>query len=147
VEHSSVPGVPTVLLVDSSHDDRAMYADYLRVCGFEPTEVDTTDDAVTLAADADVIVTGIRVHGSFDGLELIRRLRRDQRTSSKPILCLTACAFEPDRRRALSAGCDAFLPKPCLPDMLVRELRRALAARSLAKPQTGGAPRKARHEF
>jgi CheY-like chemotaxis protein len=122
------PDVPTVLLVDSPHDDRPMYAEYLRLCGFHPLERDDTADGLALAVTADVIVTGIRVEGLFDGVELVRRLRDGNQTHDKPIIVLTACAFEPDQQRAFAAGCDVFLPKPCLPDRLVSAIRAVLAA-------------------
>jgi two-component system cell cycle response regulator DivK len=100
-----------------------MYADYLRACGFTVATADTTDEGLILASDADVIVTEIRVHGSFDGVELIGRLRDADETRQTPIIVLTACAFEPDQARARAAGCNVFLPKPCLPEQLVREIR------------------------
>src|SRR5438105_9219896 len=100
------PDVPTVLLVDSTHDDRAMYAEYLRVCGLNPIEIDNTADALREAQKADAIVTGIRVEGPFDGVGLVRRLRNDDGTQRTPIIVLTACAFESDERRARAAGCD-----------------------------------------
>jgi two-component system cell cycle response regulator DivK len=128
------PDVPTVLLVDSAHDDRPMYAEYLRACGLNPIEIENTADALTAATKADVVVTGIRVHGPFDGVELVRRLRDGNSTHDKPIIVLTACAFEPDQARALAAGCDVFLPKPCLPDRLVREIHAVLASRPQQQP-------------
>jgi len=76
---------------------------------------------------ADAIVTGIFLSGLFDGLELVRRVRADERTRHKPIIVLTGCAFDEDRERARAAGCDVFLTKPCLPGTLVGELCRALA--------------------
>ena len=106
------PDVPTVLLVDSTQDDRTMYAEFLRVCGLNPIEIDNTADALVGATTADVIVTGIRVAGPFDGVELVRRLRDGDGTRTKPIIVLTACVFEPDQLRAFAAGCDAFLAKP-----------------------------------
>jgi CheY-like chemotaxis protein len=115
-----------VLLVDAAADNRAMYAESLRAAGFRAIEIDNTADAFALAVTADAIVTGIRVPGPFDGLELVRRLRGDARTRSKGTIVLTACAFEEDRRRAHIAGCDVFLPKPCLPETLIEELIRLL---------------------
>jgi two-component system, cell cycle response regulator DivK len=123
------PDAPTVLLVDLPHDDRAMYAEYLRVCGAKPIEIDNTACALRGATAADVIVTGIRVNGPFDGVELVRRLRAREGTHDKPIIVLTACAFEPEQQRAQAAGCDVFLPKPCLPDRLVSEIRALLTRR------------------
>jgi len=106
-----------------------MYAEYLRISKFRTIEIDDTADALALAATADVVVTGIRVPGPFDGIELVRRVRTDPQTQDKPVIVLTACTFEPDQRRAYAAGCDGFLPKPCLPETLVTEIRRAIALR------------------
>jgi CheY-like chemotaxis protein len=112
-----------VLLVESHDDSRDMYADYLRHCGFTVRTADTTDEGLIRASDADVIVTEIRVHGSFDGVELVSRLRDAARTRQTPIIVLTSCAFAPDQQRAQAAGCNLFLPKPCLPERLVSEIR------------------------
>jgi two-component system cell cycle response regulator DivK len=117
----------SILLVDAAQDDRTMYAEFLRANHFNTLESDTTDDALQAALAADVIVTGIRVPGSFDGIELVKRLRGDQRTSRRPLIVLSACVFELDQRRALAAGCDVFLPKPCLPNRLLAEVRTVLA--------------------
>jgi CheY-like chemotaxis protein len=103
-----------------------MYAEFLRAHGFSVTEVDSTDEGLSAAETADLIVTGVRMPGSFDGIELVRRLRDDERTKSKPLIVLTACTFEPDQSRAFAAGCDVFLPKPCLPEVLLKEARRLI---------------------
>jgi two-component system, cell cycle response regulator DivK len=118
-----VRGTTTILLVESHDDSRDMYADHLRWCGFTVQTASTTDEALVRAQDADVIVTEIRLHGSFDGVELVGRLRADGVTNRTPIIVLTACAFDTDRKRARAAGCNVFLSKPCLPDRLVTEIR------------------------
>jgi len=59
----------------------------------------------------------------------VRQLRTAEQTRSKPVIVLTAWALNPAREQALAAGCDRFLPKPCLPQTLVREIRRALRVR------------------
>ena len=94
-----------VLLVESHEDTRDMYAECLRDYGFTVTTADSTDDGLRRASNADVIVTEIRVHGSFDGLGLVGRLRHADETKQTPIVVLTACAFESDRQRAQAAGC------------------------------------------
>jgi CheY-like chemotaxis protein len=116
----------SILLVEPPEDDRPMYAEFLRANGFSVTEVDSTDDGLSAAHAADLIVTGVRMPGSFDGIELVRRLRDDERTKRKPLIVLTACTFEPDQSRAFAAGCDVFLPKPCLPEILLKEARRLI---------------------
>jgi two-component system cell cycle response regulator DivK len=129
---------PTVMLVASVQDDREMYAEYLRASAFVVIEVDDTAEALARAAVADVIVTDIRVRKLADGLDLIRRLRRSHRTKHIPAIVLTAYAFEHDRQRAERAGGSAFLPKPCLPEILLRAIRRVLRLRS-ANPRSAHA--------
>jgi cyclic di-GMP phosphodiesterase len=116
----------SILLVEPPENDRPLYAEYLRDNGFSVTEVDSTDAGLSAAQAADLVITGVRVAGSFDGIELVRRLRGDDRTKNKPLIVLTACEFEPDQSRAFAAGCDVFLPKPCLPDLLLAEARRLI---------------------
>jgi CheY-like chemotaxis protein len=135
---------PGVLLVDGAADNRAMYAESLRAAGFRAIEIDNTADALALAVTADAIVTEIRVPGPFDGLELVRRLRADARTRSKPTIVLTACAFAEDRSRARAAGCDVFLPKPCVPAMLIRELVQLLGSASAGSQSIRAARRQRR---
>jgi DNA-binding response OmpR family regulator len=110
-----------------------MYAEFLAANHFVPLQAETTDEGLRAAPNADIIVTGIRVRGSFDGIELVRRLRHDHQTRTKPLIVLTACAFEPDQQRAHLAGCDVFLPKPCLPETLLAAIR-ALANRGNELP-------------
>lgn len=113
------PRSPIILLVDSHQDTCEMYAEYLRMYGFSVHTVGTTDEGWRQASEADVIVTGIRVHGSFDGLELIDRLRHAESTKDTPIIVVSACAFGTDQQHASAAGCNVFLSKPCLPEQLV----------------------------
>jgi CheY-like chemotaxis protein len=104
-----------------------MYAEYLAHTGFVPVPVATAAEALRLASSADVIVTGILLPGRMDGVEFISQLRSDERTRTMPVIVLTTCAWQHERERAVGAGCDVFLSKPCLPDALVAEVRRLLA--------------------
>jgi two-component system, cell cycle response regulator DivK len=118
-----------VLLVQSPGDDGLdMYAEFLHYHGLLPMAVTNVHDALNVAPAAAVIVTGILLHNSMDGIQLIERLRGDDLTKNTPIIVLTACAWPSDRARATDAGCDVFLPKPCLPDELLRHVRRLLAS-------------------
>jgi CheY-like chemotaxis protein len=125
-----------VLLVDSHDDSRNMYAEYLRACWFTVRAADTSDQGLLYAGDADVIVTEIRVRGSFDGVELVRRVKNSEATRETPVLVLTGSVLESERERALTAGCDRFLSRPCPPAQLVSEIRAALVHRIVPKQKS-----------
>ena len=112
-----------VLLVQPRDDGLHMYAEYLCEYGLAVIAVSEAWDALIAASKADVIVTGILLAGSMDGVELIARLRRDTRADRRPIIVLTECAWDAERERARRAGCDLFLAKPCLPSELLRHVR------------------------
>ena len=118
---------PLILLVDDARDNREGYAEYLLYCGFRIIEAATGEDALEQAQRCrpDVIVLDMRLP-DIDGTEVSRRLRAAgfDRTT---IIALSACVARADVGAAIESGCDAFLAKPCLPDALVREIRRLLA--------------------
>ena len=102
----------TVLLIGPADDSREMYSEFLRWCGFAVLNADTTDDGLKRAADADVIVTEIRVPGSCDRVELVRRVRNAGTTCHTLVIVLTSSVFHAHRERALAAGCDVFCRHP-----------------------------------
>src|SRR4051812_11308831 len=118
-----------VLLVQPDRDDRTMYTEFLRHAGLIVVSPDNATAALPLAPQADIIVTGILLSGGIDGIDFVARVRADDRTKDTPIIVLTACAWHTERGRAVAAGCDMFLTKPCLPDDLLREIRLLTARR------------------
>ena len=127
-----------VLLVQPSSDDSLdMYAEFLRYEGLAVIPVSAARDALMLAPQADIVVTGITLDDPMDGVELVSRLRHDDCTRSTPIIVLTACAWPKDRARAEGAGCDVFLPKPCLPNDLLGKVQQLLTA---TRSQTADTP-------
>jgi CheY-like chemotaxis protein len=121
---------PTVLLVQPAHDDRDMYVEFLTHIGLRVVAVTTAADGLASVRAADLVVTGVLLPGSMDGIEFITRLKGDARMTRVPVIALTVCVGNTERDRALGAGCDRFLSKPCLPHVLAREIRRLLARRA-----------------
>jgi two-component system, cell cycle response regulator DivK len=128
VSRSSRDRGVSVLLVQPERDDRDMYAEYLSHMGLTPICVQDADAALRLASRADIIVTELLLPGPCDGYALMQHLKQSAATRRIPIVVLTVAAWTVEEARARSAGCDAFLSKPCLPDALLRELSRLLPA-------------------
>lgn len=129
-----------VLLVQPERDDRDMYGEFLRYQRFTPVALSMATEALRVARHAAIVVTGILLPGPMDGLEFVTRLKTDVRTRHTPAIVLTACVWNTERERAKAAGCDLFLSKLCLPDVLVRHIRRLLALRRVPAPTAVRAP-------
>lgn len=125
-------GGSLILVVEDNRDLRELYAAYLMAHGFRVQVASDGYGAFVQAVDArpDLIVTDLSLP-HLDGWETMRRLRTDPRTAHIPIIVCTGHAFG-GVDRALDAGCDAYLVKPCLPEQLLAEARRLLATRRRA---------------
>lgn len=60
----------------------------------------------------------------MDGLELLRRLRKDKRYNALPVIMLTASGQDEDRQAALNIGADGFLTKPTSSRALLETIQR-----------------------
>ncbi|HET9449916.1 MAG TPA: response regulator [Aggregicoccus sp.] len=121
---------PLILVVDDYQDAREMYAEYLEFSGFRVVEARNGAEALDKAFEhtPDVILMDLSLP-VMDGWEATRRLKADERTRNIPVVALTGHALSGHSNGAKDAGCDAFVTKPCLPDALVQEVKRQLAAR------------------
>ena len=54
----------------------------------------------------------LSLRGDEDGLQLTRRIRREDSLLSTPIIALTAHAFPEDKQKSLEAGCNRYFSKP-----------------------------------
>jgi CheY-like chemotaxis protein len=124
---TSKPDRPRVLLVDDYPDAREMYTEYLEFSGFDVVEASNGMEALQRAADTapDIILMDLSLP-VMDGWEATRRLKADHRTAGIPVVALTGHALAGISEGAKNAGCDAFVTKPCLPEDLVREIRKIL---------------------
>jgi two-component system, cell cycle response regulator DivK len=130
-----------VLVVEDYQDAREMYAAYLQFSGYRVAEATNGVEAIekTLELLPDIILMDLALP-KMDGWEATKRLKSDDRTKHIPIVALTGHALAGHAEGARQAGCDSFVTKPCLPDALVAEIRRMLAARDLP-PDTDAATR------
>lgn len=105
-----------------------MYAEYLTFGAWSVDEASDGREALAkaIASRPDVIVTDSRLPG-INGFDLCSILKRDATTRAIPIVMVTGDAFAADLQRAQSAGVDAILVKPCLPETLAGEIQRLLA--------------------
>ena len=108
-----------------------MYADWLTDAGFTVDQAHNGLQALERAFESvpDIVVTDLNIPG-IDGFELTRRLKHDPRTRTVPVVAVTGyAAFQADPGRAIRAGCDAVLEKPCSPEDLEGTIRTLIDGR------------------
>jgi len=64
----------------------------------------------------------------MDGWEATQRIKSETKTSSIPVIGLSAHAMNGDREKALAAGCDDYLTKPIDEELLFLKLSEFLGA-------------------
>ena len=127
-----------VLVVEDYQDAREMYAAYLRFSGYRVAEATNGLEAIEKTRELmpDIILMDLALP-KMDGWEATRRLKLDEQTRHIPIVALTGHALAGHAEGARQAGCDSFVTKPCLPDVLVAEIQRMLSQRASAAPAKG----------
>jgi CheY-like chemotaxis protein len=114
-------------IVEDHDDTREGFAEYLRWQGFDVRTAGSAVEFRALLAEhlPGAIVMDLVLPGT-DGFTLTREIKADPRTKSVPVLVVSASVRPQDRESAELAGSDAFLPKPCDPEIIVSELHRLL---------------------
>lgn len=129
----------SLLVVDDDGEILSLVARFLRSNGFR---VQTARNGAEMHealkhVPVDLIVLDLMLPGT-GGLDLCRDLRR---TSTVPVIMLTAKGDDIDRIVGLEVGADDYLPKPFNPRELLARinavLRRSGAATGDAGPRTG----------
>jgi two-component system, cell cycle response regulator DivK len=102
-----------VLIVEDNEKNMKLVRDVLQASGYSTFEATTGEQAVELALvhEPALVLMDVQLPG-IDGVETLEKLRQDERTSSIPVLALTAQAMSGDRERFLEAGFDGYLAKP-----------------------------------
>ena len=119
--------IPRVLVVDDFPQVRQAFGRFLTLAGMEPSfAADGVEGLMAARASRpDLVLCDIEMP-RMDGIALCAALRADAATRRLPIIAVTGSGEEA-ARAAMAAGCDAVLPKPCSPALLLATIRDLLA--------------------
>lgn len=126
-----------VLIVDDEEAIREMISVALELAGFQWLEAENATVAHSRIVDdrPDLILLDWMLPGT-SGIELARRLKRDEATSEIPVIMLTAKSEEDNKIQGLDAGADDYITKPFSTRELISRinavLRRAKGDRTKA---------------
>lgn len=117
----------TILVVDDEAAIRDMVGITLDLAGFNSLSAANAHDAHVSIIDnkPDLVLLDWMLPGG-SGIELARRLRRDEITSNIPIIMLTAKNSEDNKVQGLNEGVDDYVTKPFSPRELVARIKTVL---------------------
>ncbi len=117
----------TILIVDDEAAIRDMVGITLDLAGFNSISAANAHDAHVSIIDnrPDLVLLDWMLPGG-SGIELARRLRRDEITTNIPIIMLTAKTSEDNKVQGLNEGVDDYVTKPFSPRELVARIKSVL---------------------
>jgi two-component system, OmpR family, phosphate regulon response regulator PhoB len=117
----------TILIVDDEDAIRDMIAVTLELAGFDSIIAENTKQAHISIVDnkPDLVLLDWMLPGG-SGIELIRRLRRDEATKDLPVIMLSAKSSENNKVQGLSEGVDDYITKPFSSKELIARIKSVL---------------------
>lgn len=117
----------TILVVDDDPALLKLAEAALRRAGHDVVTTTEPESVLSLATarEVEAVVLDVMMPGR-SGYDVLAQLRGDPRTSSLPVLMLSALSDGPQRVRGLSQGADEYVVKPLEPQELVIRLERML---------------------
>lgn len=120
-------GKSTVLIVDDEFSIRDMLRLSLEMADFRCLEAEDIRRAYTVIVDErpDIVLLDWMLPGG-SGLELLRRLKREELTRDLPVIMLTAKSEEDNLIQGLEVGADDYMAKPFAPRELIARINALL---------------------
>lgn len=117
----------TILIVDDEAAIRDMIGIALDTAGFSSMTAETALEAHVNIVDRrpDLVLLDWMLPGG-SGIELARRLKREELTADIPIIMLTAKTSEDNKVQGLDVGVDDYVTKPFSPRELVARIKAVL---------------------
>lgn len=117
----------SVLIVDDEPMARTLLRLMLVRAGFNVAEAENGFDALEKVQDSppDIVLLDVMMPG-MDGFTVCEKLRRDQHTSTLPVIMLSAKSDLDSINKGLRVGATKYLTKPISPEDLTRHVREVL---------------------
>ena len=117
----------TILVVDDETSIREMLVISLEAAGYNVLQAENAKTAHSLVLDKHPYLILLDwMMPVTTGLELLRRLKRDEMTDHIPVIMLTAKAEESSKISGLDSGADDYIAKPFSPRELLSRIKAIL---------------------
>ena len=128
-----------ILVVEDEEDIQELLEYTLQGAGYRVDVTDRGEEALELVAEQapSLVVLDLMLPG-LDGLEVCRRLKRDDVTRELPVILLTAKGEEEDIIAGFEAGADDYVTKPFSPRVLTARVAAVLKRSPDSRPDAEG---------
>ena len=118
---------PTILVVEDEQAIAEMTMTSLEIAGFQVKRAANGQIAYQMVLDeAPDLILADWMMPMMTGLELAKRLKREENTAEIPIILLTAKSDENDKIAGFDAGVDDYVVKPFSPRELIARIKAVL---------------------
>lgn len=110
----------SILIIEDNATNMRLVHDLLKGCGYAVLQATDGTLGLQMAQEhrPSLILLDIALPG-LNGLDVIRRLKKDEDLRSIPVIAVTACAMNGDEETCMRSGFDAYVSKPIsIPDLL-----------------------------
>lgn len=117
-----------ILLVEDEPAIQELIAANLARAGHHVVRANDAESAQRIVREAlpDLVLLDWMLPGGVSGVELCRRLKRDESLSEIPVIMLTARGDEDNKVQGLDAGADDYMTKPFSTRELISRIRAVL---------------------
>lgn len=117
-----------VLIIDDSPTELHLFQNMLEKSGFQTLVADSGEDGIRQAQTShpDCILMDIIMPG-MNGFQATRKLTQNPKTSSIPVIMITAKDQETDKIWGMRQGAVEYLVKPISEKQLVSKINRVMA--------------------
>lgn len=115
-----------VLIIEDDPDQIVIYRDQFEILGFEAEVATNTEEGLSKAKSVkpDAILLDIRLQSKNTGLEVLRKLKKDEATRNIPVIVFTNFSKKAFELEALEAGAAKYIVKTdVVPRAVVQEVR------------------------
>lgn len=120
-----------ILIVDDDPDNRAIAAAILQANGYTVTLAVNGIEGLECAGriKPDLILLDLSMP-KLDGWSTVKQLRTIPGLKTIPVIAFTAHAMTGDEQRAIKAGCDDYITKPCMPKQITEAVGKWLSRKA-----------------
>jgi len=116
-----------ILVADDDYDNRTIIRQVLEAAGYQILEaVNGLEAGEKALAEKPALILMDLSMPKLNGWEAAKRIKQTPELSGIPIFAFTAHALAGDNVKAIAAGCNDYISKPCVPREVLKKVRDCL---------------------